>query len=173
MLTQQFWASVLWVRLIFVKRLSSRLLQNVLRLDCKSKQPKGEPFKMQMNCGKAWKSRYCFECSWSRLKDAPHDFCKMCRSRIAAEPKCAIVDDQWQSLLLWLSVLLILADCKSVVATLSKGWDEAFAKTAMVTPYDLKCSSSTLSPGWKGSIWLTSEQIFISWYKCMLLLTVS
>ena len=88
MLTQQFWASVLWVRLIFVKRLSSRLLQNVLKLDCNSRQPKGEPLKMQMNCGKAWKSRYCFECSWSRPKAAPHDFCKMCRSRIAAAQMC-------------------------------------------------------------------------------------
>ena len=62
------------------------------------------------------------------------------------QPKCAIVDDQCQSVLLWLSVLLILADCKSMVATLSKGWDEAVAKTAMVTLRDLKCCSSKTSP---------------------------
>ena len=37
------------------------------------------------------------------------------------------------------------------------------AKIAMVTPHDLKCCSSTLSPWWKGSLWLTSERIFISW----------
>ena len=70
---------------------------------------------------------YCSysQCSWSRLKDAPHENAKCAGAGLQQQPKYAIVDDQWQSLLLWLSVLLILADCKSVVATLSKGWDEA------------------------------------------------
>ena len=148
MLTQQFWTSVLWVRLIFVKRLSSRLLQNVLKLNCNSRQPKGEPLKMQMNCGKAWKSRYCFECSWSRPKAAPHDFCKMCRSRIAAKPKSAIVHWSMAKLIaLTLSGVdlgwLQERGCNSVKRL---RWGCFVAKTAMVTLLDLKCCSSTLSP---------------------------
>ena len=90
--------------------------------------------------------------------------------------KCAIVDDHWSMtklIVLTLSVVdlgwLQERGCNSVKRL---RWGCFVAKTAMVTLLDLKCCSSTLSPWWKGSIWLTSEQIFISWYKCMLLLTV-
>ena len=123
-----------------------------------------------------------WKCRWTVAKheSRPHDFCKMCRSRIAAAAQMCncrwSLIKQWQSLLLWLSVLLILVDCKTVVATLSKGSDEAVLLPRLQWWLYLISSAAHQQHchggWWKDSIWLTSEQIFISWYKCMLLLTV-